>query len=98
MEPALVEFSPEANEAALPLIRPLWSLAPNDEVALAIDDQFLIGDRILVAPVLHENQVERDVYLPDTSSSWYRGGERRRVIFEGGQWLNGTSSKLEEAR
>ena len=52
VEPALIKLSLNASEEALPLIRPLWSIAPNDEVALAIDDQFLVGDYLLVAPVL----------------------------------------------
>ena len=86
-----------ASEDALPLIRPLWSIAPNDEVSLAIDDQFLVGDRLLVAPVLHAGQVRRDVYLPDPSSSWRRGGDDRLGdIVTGGQWLNGTSADQEE--
>ena len=97
VEPALVKFSSMASEDALPLIRPLWSIAPDDEVALAIDDQFLVGDRLLVAPVLHAGQVKRDAYLPDPSSSWRRGGDDRLGdIVTGGQWLNGTSADQEE--
>ena len=96
VEPALVKFSSMASEDALPLIRPLWSIAPDDEVALAIDDQFLVGDRLLVAPVLHAGQVKRDAYLPDPSSSWRRGGDLGGDIVKGGQWLHGTSADQDE--
>lgn len=85
-----------ASDDAVPLIRPLWSIAPNDEVALAIDDQFLVGDRLLVAPVLHAGRVERDVYLPDPSSSWRRGGDHTGDAVKGGHWLNATSADQEE--
>ena len=87
-----------ANEDSLPLIRPLWSIAPDDEVALAIDDHFLLGERLLVAPVLNAGQVTRDVYLPDPSSTWRRGGDHLGEIVTGGRWLNGTSAAQEEVR
>ena len=97
VEPALIKLSLNASEEALPLIRPLWSIAPNDEVALAIDDQFLVGDNLLVAPVLRAGQVARDVYLPDPSSSWRRGGgDHLGDVVRGGLWLNGTSAGQDE--
>ena len=42
----------------------MWWLDPQDAAALAIDDQFLLGDEVLVAPVLEEGAVTRHVYLP----------------------------------
>ena len=42
----------------------MWWLDPQDATALAIDDQFLLGDEVLVAPVLEEGAVTRHVYLP----------------------------------
>lgn len=35
-----------------------------DEEALGLEDEFLLGDSLLVAPVLEEGAVKRDVYLP----------------------------------
>ena len=40
----------------------MWWLDPQDAAALAIDDQFLLGDEVLVAPVLEEGAVTRHVY------------------------------------
>ena len=37
-----------------PINRPIWWLDPADLTALAVDDQFLLGDDVLVAPVLSE--------------------------------------------
>ena len=42
----------------------MWWLDPQDAAALAVDDQFLLGDEVLVAPVLEEGAVTRHVYLP----------------------------------
>ncbi|KOB70266.1 Glycosyl hydrolase family 31 protein, partial [Operophtera brumata] len=39
-------------------------LDPEDQDALAVWDEFLLGEKILVAPVLEEGAVSRDIYLP----------------------------------
>jgi hypothetical protein len=54
-----------------------------------IDDQFMLGDRLLVAPVLKAGQRSRSVYLPtplEGSGVWKR--ETDGTFFEGGQWLH----------
>ena len=38
------------------------------QVSLRIEDQVLIGEELLVAPVLRKGQRKRDVYLPPTRS------------------------------
>ena len=57
-----------------PILRPLWWLNPTDPVSQMVSDQFLVGDRLLVAPILCHPATHRDVYLPagkwqDTSRS-----------------------------
>jgi alpha-glucosidase len=61
-------------------MRPLFWRYQNDPVAVACADQFLLGDDLLVAPVLRAGAVARSVYLPN--DVWYDfwTGER----FEGG--------------
>ena len=51
-------------ETGAPIIRPLWWMAPNDKVALATDSHFLVGDILLVAPILEKGSFARDIYLP----------------------------------
>lgn len=37
---------------------------PDDPVCWELTDQYMFGSRYLVAPILHLNQFEREVYLP----------------------------------
>jgi alpha-glucosidase (family GH31 glycosyl hydrolase) len=54
----------QATRTGEPPIRPVWWLAPDDERAQTCDDEFLLGDNVLVAPVIQPGQRARDVYLP----------------------------------
>jgi hypothetical protein len=47
-----------------PIIRPVWWNNPGEEQALSCDDQYLIGDKFLVAPVLEPGARSRNIYLP----------------------------------
>ena len=53
-----------ASTEGLPPMRPLFVDFPADLTCEAVDDQFMFGPDILVAPVLHLGQREREVYLP----------------------------------
>ncbi|ESO92566.1 hypothetical protein LOTGIDRAFT_162474 [Lottia gigantea] len=55
----------QENQSNDPLIRPLWWIDPQDSIAQTIDDEFLVGDKILVTPILCEGDVKRQVYLPE---------------------------------
>ena len=46
------------------MMRPLCMGWQNDPRCATIEDQFQFGDHLLVAPVLHEGQTTRSVYLP----------------------------------
>ena len=60
----IVQLGHDATGSGSPIVRPLWWLAPGDEVALGVDDEFLLGDGVLVAPVLERGATSRRVYLP----------------------------------
>jgi len=62
--PKILEIAKIAAENGQPIIRPVFWQAPNDERALTCDDEFLLGDNILVAPVIYPNMRQRDIYLP----------------------------------
>jgi alpha-D-xyloside xylohydrolase len=64
MKPYILEHMRSASEKGEPLMRPLFYGFPEDEEAYAVDDEFLFGPDILVAPVLHKGATSRTVYLP----------------------------------
>jgi len=62
--PVLEQCVADALEDGTPPVRPLFWHAPDDERTYAIDDQFTLGERLLVAPVLKPDTRARPVYLP----------------------------------
>jgi alpha-glucosidase len=58
-----------SSETGAPIQRPLLFDFQNDAAAREADDQYLLGDSLLVAPVLQAGQVARRVYLP--KGTWY---------------------------
>ncbi len=67
--PYLLSLGDEAVTHGTPIMRPLVLEFPHDEEAVGIEDQFLLGADILVAPVLTPEPTERNVYLPD--AEWF---------------------------
>jgi alpha-glucosidase len=59
----------QAAESGLPVARPLALAFPADRRVASIDDEYLYGDALLVAPVLSPGGVGRGVYLP--RAGWY---------------------------
>jgi alpha-glucosidase len=60
-----------ALAAGLPLARPSFWAAPEEDWLRTCDDQFLLGDDLLVAPVVRAGERERDVLLPPNPGGWY---------------------------
>ncbi len=73
----------EAHEKGLPVIRTLFFEFPEDPAAWEIEDEYLYGDRYLVAPILEAGARERRVYLPKGAVWKHLDGE----TYDGGQWV-----------
>jgi alpha-glucosidase len=56
-------------QTGMPILRPLFMVDPADEHLWRVEDAFMVGDALLVAPVLEKGQAEREVYLP--RGRWY---------------------------
>lgn len=65
-----------------PIMRPLFYDFSGDAAAWDVDDQYMFGPDVLVAPVIEENAVQRSVYLP-AGATWTNVWNEER--FEGGQ-------------
>ncbi|CAH0399610.1 unnamed protein product [Chilo suppressalis] len=79
-------------EEGSPVTAPLWWLDPDDEEALLIWDEYLVGEEILVAPVLKEGATSRDIYLP--KGEWFEGGDPERP-HSGPTWLHSHPAPLD---
>lgn len=64
LRPYIRKTMQTAHERGTPPMRPLFYDFPRDPRAWEIEDEFVFGPDILVAPVLHEGAREREVYLP----------------------------------
>jgi alpha-D-xyloside xylohydrolase len=68
--PYILEQMRQAAKRGLPPMRPLWFDDPDDETAWTIEDEFMFGPDVLVAPIGELGARTRTVYLP-ASSDWH---------------------------
>ncbi|XP_076972096.1 neutral alpha-glucosidase AB isoform X1 [Tamandua tetradactyla] len=61
----------QAHREGIPVMRPLWVQYPQDVTTFSIDDQFLLGDALLVHPVSDSGAHGVQVYLPGQGEVWY---------------------------
>jgi len=72
--PLLYRLALEAHETGLPIVRPVFM--HYDTPPGSGQDQFLLGDRVLVAPVLEKGAARRELWLPPGSwTHWLTGKE-----------------------
>lgn len=62
--PILKKCINHAMNEGKPLVRPLWMLDSEDDACLKVENEFSIGDDLVVAPILYRGQTKRPVYLP----------------------------------
>ena len=80
--PYLVDSAKDACKSGLPLMRHLILEFPEDENVFNIEDEYMLGENFLVAPVL-DKTFSRDVYLPE--GNWTELFSGKKV--EGGKLL-----------
>ena len=61
----IFKLAKDVSNNGYPIIRPLWWISPYDREAVYNNDQFLIGDDVMVAPVIKQNAADRMVYFPE---------------------------------
>ncbi|GLH04970.1 uncharacterized protein GBIM_10615, partial [Gryllus bimaculatus] len=54
-----------------PVMQPLWAQFPTETDTFAIDDEYLLGDRLLVHPVTEAEASSVTVYFPGPGQIWY---------------------------
>lgn len=66
-----------------PLMAPLYYHFPTDTAAAGVQDEYMWGENLLVAPVLQKGVKSRKVYLP--KGKWFSATNE---LFEGGRWID----------
>ncbi len=77
--PYIYAQAKDSSQRGLPMVRALFVEYPDDPGSWLVDDQYLFGADILVAPLL-ESVKERDVYLPPGKWIDYQTGK----VYSGG--------------
>jgi alpha-glucosidase len=78
--PYLYRLFVEACRNGTPIMRPLFWQYQNDQTAAGVDDQFMLGPELIIAPIVRQGAVARSVYLPAGvwhnfwTSETHRGG------------------------
>ena len=79
----------DCSDHGLPMVRALFIEYPDDPGSWLVDDEYLFGSSILVAPLMHENATGRNVYLPPGTWIDYQTGKAY-----GGGWQHIEAGKL----
>ena len=81
--PYLYTYAKEAAKTGVPIMRDLLLESPDDQNTYTCADEYLLGEKILVAPVLKEGASTRSLYLPQGSWVDYWTGQ----ISKGGRTI-----------
>lgn len=84
LRPYILEQVKKVREEGLPIIRPLFFDFPHDLNTYSIEDEYMFGSEILVAPVLERGATKRRVYLP-RDVEWIDINTGNS--YSGGQWI-----------
>jgi len=81
--PYFYTFAAQSAATGVPMMRPLFLEFPQDPNTFNLEDEWLVGDRLLAAPILTQGGA-RDVYLP--AGTWYDFNTNKSV--SGGKTLH----------
>ncbi|MHA1847679.1 MAG: hypothetical protein ACTSXU_08540, partial [Promethearchaeota archaeon] len=82
--PYIYSQSAFSARRGLPLLRAMVLEFQDDPNCVGIDDQYMLGDSILVAPIFERNMQERKIYLP--AGKWVDFWTKK--TYNGSCWLN----------
>ena len=87
--PYLFQKAVEARDTGVPMMRAMLLEFPGDPACATLDQQYMLGDALLVAPIFRADNTV-DVYLPDGTWTNFFTGETK----PGGRWYRETHDFL----
>lgn len=82
--PYIYTYARQAYDLGLPLIRAMALEYPNDRNTYEAGEQFMFGEYLLVAPVVEQGALEKEVYLP--KGEWIDFNDKK-TSYRGGKWV-----------
>ena len=82
LKPYISHLFKETHEVGAPIMRPVFYDFPKDKMAWEVDNQYMFGSELLIAPIINYKQREREVYLPK-GNQWVNINTNE--VYEGGQ-------------
>jgi alpha-D-xyloside xylohydrolase len=87
--PYIYAQAKDSSERGLPMLRALFLEYPDDPTSWLIDDEYLFGSELLVAPLIEEGN-SRKVYLPPGPWTDYQTAK----VYQGAQWHSITAGQI----
>src|SRR5215212_3143040 len=87
--PYIIAQAKDSSARGYPMLRTLFFEYPQDPTSWTIDDEYMFGSNLLVAPLM-ESSESRRVYLPPGSWIDYQTGK----VYRGGQWQQITAGQI----
>lgn len=84
MRPYTRRLMQEAHEKGTPVIRTLFYEFPEDRQSWEVEDEYLYGSEMLVAPVLEAKAEKRRIYFPGKGVIWK--DRETGELYQGGKW------------
>lgn len=81
--PYIYAQAKQCSDKGFPMMRTLFFEYPDDPAAWLIEDEYMFGEDILVAPFMEEGTLKRNVYLPEGQWIDYQ----THKAYEGGRWF-----------
>ena len=79
--PYIIAQAKDSSARGFPMLRTLFFEHPDDRTSWTIDDEYLFGSNLLVAPMF-DDAPSRKVYLPPGAWIDYQTGK----VYQGAQW------------
>ncbi len=81
--PYIYAEAKDSSAKGFPMLRALFFEFPADETSWLVEDEYMFGANLLVAPLLETGKNARKVYLPPGAWIDYQTGK----VYEGGRWF-----------
>jgi sulfoquinovosidase len=80
----LYQTAKESTHTGVPVMRHLMLEYPNDTTTYHLEYEYMLGNDILVAPVVEEHATKEKIYLPEGKWKYYWTNK----IYDGNVWIN----------